>query len=143
MAIKFNSKLIEIEQIILRNYTNNNFCVDKLAEISELSTSYLRELFYKHHCICPQRYIENIRLEHAIKILLGDISLYEVSSFTGFCDERAFRNAFKKRFSFTPPAMKERLYENDSNIKYFKQSLIKQLWQNDKRPVIMTVDLCR
>lgn len=141
--MKSGKKLKEIEQIILKNYTNCNFCVDNLSEISELSTSYLRELFYKHLGICPQRYIENTRLEHAIKILSPKISLYKISLFAGFRDAKVFRRAMKRRLNMTPTALKEKVKENHSNNKYLMGSLIKQLWQNDKRPVIMSVDFGR
>ncbi len=129
--MKSGKKLKEIEQIILKNYTNCNFCVDNLTEISELSTSYLRELFYKHFCICPQRYIENIRLECAIVSLSTEISLYELSSHAGFCDAGALRRAIKRRFNITPTDLKEMLQKNNHNALDLKQSLIEELWNHN------------
>ncbi len=131
--MKYSTKLKEIEHIILRNYTKSDFCVDKLSEILGLSTSYLRELFYKHYSCCPQRYIENTRLEHAIKVLSADISLYELSSMAGFCDAGALRRSIKKRFNMMPSTLKEKLNVSHYNILHLKQSLIEGLWNQKPR----------
>ena len=76
-----NSKteLKDPENIIAKNYTDKEFCINNLAQFLAVSVSYLRDIFYKNYGSCPQQYLEKLRLEHILRIYSPDISLFELS----------------------------------------------------------------
>ena len=124
--------LHNLESIIASNYRDNEFCTTKLAEILDISCSYLREIWYRKYCICPQQYIEKVRLEYFIRIYSPDLPLYEMSESAGFIDVRSLRRAFKKHFKFTPSTLCELYKNNQTDLQLFMQGLIHRLWNNGK-----------
>ena len=91
-----NSKieLANPEDIIAKNYTDKEFCINNLAQFLAVSFSYLRDIFYKNYGSCPQQYLEKVRLEHILRIYSPELTLFEMSDNAGFIDVRTFRRAF-------------------------------------------------
>jgi len=125
-------ELENLENIISENFKDKDFCANKLAEILDISSSYLREIWYRKYCICPQQYIEKVRLEYVLRIYSPELTLFEISDNAGFIDVRSFRRAFKKHFKFTPSTLSELYKNNQSDLQPFMQGLIHMLWKNGK-----------
>ena len=76
--------------------------VSKLARISEISVMQLERHFKKLFQITPQQYIAKVRLEHALRLLLGEQTIGEIALECGFTDHSAFSRHFKKVVGLTP-----------------------------------------
>jgi len=121
-----------LENIIAENFRDKEFCSSKLSDILDISSSYLREICYRKYCICPQQYIEKVRLEYILRIYTPDLKLFVMSDSAGFIDVRSFRRAFKKHFKFNPSTLSELYRNNQSDLQPFMQGLIHMLWKNGK-----------
>ncbi len=94
----------EIEKACLymqRNFAEN-IALDKLCEISALSKATLIRAFAKTKGISPYRYLENIRLGEAKKLLEQGATPIEAAASTGFSDQAHFTNFFKDYIGLTP-----------------------------------------
>ena len=109
----------KIRNIILENYTDPNFHVQKLADMVNISTSYLRDIFYAEFKTCPQKVIESLRLKEALKLITtNNTHLYKVSELCGYSNARSFRKAFVNLFSITPSEFKKHYASQENKEKY-------------------------
>lgn len=94
----------EIEKACL--YMNENFSdritLEKLCKITALSRAALVRAFTKEKGITPYRYLENIRLNAAKRLLEQGASPVESAMKTGFSDQSHFTNFFKAYIGLTP-----------------------------------------
>lgn len=94
----------EIEKACL--YMNENLSdritLDKLCKITALSRASLVRAFAKEKGITPYRYLENIRLNAAKRLLEQGESPVEAALKTGFSDQSHFTNFFKAYIGLTP-----------------------------------------
>lgn len=94
----------EIEKACL--YINENFSdrvtLDKLCKITALSRAALVRAFAKEKGITPYRYLENIRLNAAKRLLEQGESPVDAALKTGFSDQSHFTNFFKAYIGLTP-----------------------------------------
>lgn len=80
-----------------------------LSRQARLSVSQLSALFRQHLKVSPQAYIEERRMEEAVRLLYSrSLSIKEVAARTGFCDPLYFSKRFKKHFGVCPAC-----YRND------------------------------
>lgn len=84
-----------------QNYMQN-ITLDELASLSKFSKSYLLRFFTKQIGVSPYRYLQNIRLNQAKKLLEKNIAPLEVAIATGFADQSHFTNYFKEFIGLTP-----------------------------------------
>lgn len=84
-----------------QNYMQN-ITLDELATLSKFSKSYLLRFFTKQIGVSPYRYLQNIRLNQAKKLLEKNIAPLEVAMATGFADQSHFTNYFKEFIGLTP-----------------------------------------
>jgi signal transduction histidine kinase/AraC-like DNA-binding protein/CheY-like chemotaxis protein len=97
---KFKDKL---EAIVAQHIGDNNFNVDRLAELLSLG----RTTVYNHTKsimgVSPNIYIQNERLRIAAKLLLeGEYTVSEISEKVGFSDSTYFYKCFKNKFGIAP-----------------------------------------
>ena len=94
----------EIEKACL--YMNENFSdritLDGLCKITALSRATLVREFAKEKGISPYRYLENVRLNAAKRLLEHGESPIETALKTGFSDQSHFTNFFKAYIGLTP-----------------------------------------
>ena len=99
--MKYNS---DVEKIC--GYINTHFAkritLDELCKISALSKSTLIRSFTKAKGITPYRYLENIRLAEAKKLLEGGELPIDAAIQTGFSDQSHFTNFFKEYIGLSP-----------------------------------------
>lgn len=86
-----------------RNYTSDEFSINKMVEKSYMSNTYFRKLFCARFGMTPARYLITKRLIHAEKLLLtGKYSIKEVAEMSGFCDVKYFSRVVKKEYGVSP-----------------------------------------
>lgn len=86
----------------LQDCYNENVSVHHLGTIAGLSPFHLSRIFSKYTGVPPHTYQTQIRLKKATDLLASGMSIAEVASETGFCDQSHFQRAFKKKFGITP-----------------------------------------
>ena len=87
---------------ILENF-HTNLTLSKTAEHLGLAPAYFSSLFQKELGIGFKEYLDNIRFEHALKLLIfTGMSVCEICGLAGFADYTNFARRFKKKYHCTP-----------------------------------------
>lgn len=85
------------------HYTENGLTVEMLAEITNMSDTYFRKLFYKEFGKTPNKYINSLKISYAIELLnSGYYSVEQIAEKSGFCDAKYFSKTFKFCTGFSP-----------------------------------------
>ncbi len=85
-----------------------HIAVEELANACNLSVSALERRFKKHLKKTPHQYINEVRLEHARRLVLEtQKSIGAIALETGFADHSHFTRAFVKHFKQTPSSMRQ------------------------------------
>ena len=77
-------------------------CLDQLCRCAGLSKSTLLRAFAKEKGVTPYRYLENIRIGRARRLLEQGVPLVEAAIQTGFSDQSHFTNCFGRLIGLTP-----------------------------------------
>lgn len=104
-----NEYEIEIKKVcdfIEENYSDK-VTLDMLCEISELSKSTLIRVFTKTMEITPYKYLENVRINKAKKLIENGIAPIEAAISTGFSDQSHFNKYFTRFIGITPGGYRE------------------------------------
>lgn len=103
---KSNSEIIRPAITYMHeNYTGDNISIEKLARLCGISETYFRSIFSKVKGISPLKYINNLKLSHAMELIAsGMYSISEAALLSGFHDEAYFSRTFKKATGRTPSA---------------------------------------
>ena len=125
---KVLSDLRVINNILCDCYSDPNFCVERMADKLEISTSYLREIICLNFEICPQKLIESFRLQKSLDLIEKDLKEYEIVIQIGYSNTRSFRRAFKKRFRILPSNYRKIIEYSKHNAHKIKKDLINMLW---------------
>lgn len=97
---KFKDKL---EAIVAQHIGDNNFNVDRLAELLCLGRTTVYNRTKSIMGVSPNIYIQNERLRIAAKLLLeGEYTISEISEKVGFSDSTYFYKCFKNKFGIAP-----------------------------------------
>lgn len=97
---KFKDKL---EAIVAQHIGDNNFNVDRLAELLSLGRTTVYNRTKSIMGVSPNIYIQNERLRIADKLLLeGEYTVSEISEKVGFSDSTYFYKCFKNKFGIAP-----------------------------------------
>lgn len=92
-----------INDIITRNFTNEEFTIDKLAEEMSISRSNLQRKLKGLSGMPPNDYIRLIRLKTAGELLRrGEYRINEVCYIVGFNNPSYFARCFQKQFGILP-----------------------------------------
>lgn len=97
-----------IERLLrITSYVKDNFkqeiTLNELAQIEFLSIHYLSKFIQKHLGMPFSKYVDTIRLDHAVKdIVFTDIPLTQIALDNGFASVKAFNRAFKEFYHQTP-----------------------------------------
>lgn len=95
---------LEIEDICtyMGEHFSERISIGDLFELTALSKATLIRSFTKEKWISPYRYLENIRLGAAKKLLEKGVSPVETAIETGFADQSHFTNFFRDYIGLTP-----------------------------------------
>lgn len=97
---KFKDKL---EAIVAQHIGDNNFNVDRLAELLCLGRTTVYNRTKSIMGVSPNIYIQNERLRIAAKFLLeGEYTVSEISEKVGFSDSTYFYKCFKNKYGIAP-----------------------------------------
>lgn len=85
--------------------------LEKLAEVADLSPSYLSKLFHKEVGLTVSAYITKKRIEAAENMLkFSDYSFIGISNYLCFSSESHFIQVFKKHTGYTPKVYREKFF---------------------------------
>ena len=106
-----------VNEIITRNFTNEEFTIDKLAEEMAISRSNLQRKLKGLTGMPPNDYIRLIRLKTAGELLReGEYRINEVCFIVGFNNPSYFARCFQKQFGILPKDyVKKGFTGSDSN----------------------------
>ncbi|MEL7221392.1 MAG: helix-turn-helix domain-containing protein, partial [Bacteroidota bacterium] len=96
--------LEEVEQYIIQNISSDLLSVNKLSKVFNMSESTLLRQLKRITGLTPNKYIQEIRLNHAKALLLAQTyrTISEVAHHVGYRNAQAFSRSFKLRFGKTP-----------------------------------------
>lgn len=93
---------------INENYKNTKMSMGDVCKNANISESTLRRKFRSHYGMSPKKYLIEIRLSKAVKLLVtGKKSVKETAFECGFDDEKYFSKMIKKRFNLSPSDFKK------------------------------------
>lgn len=96
------NKLSEIVDYIKDNYSEE-ITLERLGSTFGYSSTYISKMFQKYAGCGFKKYLENVRLEHAVKELdQTKDSLDIIAARNGFPDRKALSKAFQNLYNMTP-----------------------------------------
>ncbi len=82
---------------------NSDYSLDDYAQMCAMSKFHFIRVFESIVGVTPLAYRNNIRLQHAIDLLLDEkMTVQEVSNTTGFASASYFSSAFKQKYGLSP-----------------------------------------
>ena len=91
------------------HYTDEDFSIEKLADISGISRRYFEKLFYDEKGVTPRDYIIELKMSLARELLLNEkLSVTDVAAELGYADVYHFSKLFKQKNSCSPKEYKRR-----------------------------------
>ena len=95
-------------RIIDANYTSHDFSIERLCDTLHISHSHLCRLFKQAYSISAVRYLGDLRLAHACRLLKEtDLAVKAVAFSCGFSDELHFMKRFKAELGMTARAYRQ------------------------------------
>lgn len=102
-SLKDRDRFESIIEYINNNFTDPNISITKIADIFFYNKRYLSSLFTKRINVKFTDYLNNLRIQHAIKLIKDNsVSVSEIASKCGFSDPFYFTKVFKKFTDKTP-----------------------------------------
>lgn len=107
----------EIERacVFLQEHYTKRICLEQICKCASLSKSTLIRAFTKFKGITPYRYLENVRINEAKKLLEQGAAPIEAAMRTGFSDQSHFTNFFSSFTGLTPGSYREIFSKNRGN----------------------------
>lgn len=103
MNSKSYSKIAESINYLHSHYAENDFRIEKLYEISKISSRYYERLFYQRFGQTPKEYILKLKIDCAKELLLSEKTLIkDIALKLGYSDIYHFGKIFKKKTGYTP-----------------------------------------
>lgn len=97
------------------HFANPALTVSEIAEQCNVSEVYFRKIFKSIYGISPLRAINNLRIDHACKLLeSGYYRVSEVATMSGFEDTKYFSTCFKKHTQKTPYEYLKNTFDNQN-----------------------------
>ncbi|CZR96620.1 MULTISPECIES: AraC family ligand binding domain-containing protein [unclassified Clostridioides] len=117
--LQFNLEKTSIEIQAVCDYLEDNYAerilLDELSAIAGMNKYSLLRNFTKLKGITPYRYLENIRVNKAKRLLENGVEPIDAAIQTGFVDQSHFTNFFKNFIGLTPKQYQNIFTNNDKN----------------------------
>lgn len=97
----------------MERHRGERITLDRLREEAGLSKSALLRAFAREKGVTPYRYLENLRIGEAKKLLEQGVCPAEAALRTGFSDQSHFTNYFSRFIGLTPGAYREMFLEKE------------------------------
>jgi two-component system, response regulator YesN len=93
----------KMEDYIRLNY-HRQIMLQDVAEHADISPSYANYIYINAHGKTVHQYIEELRMEKAVQLLLEDkeLKVFEIAETAGYYNSSYFINVFRKMYSCTP-----------------------------------------
>ena len=105
---KIIGRVTRIAEYIDKNYQYKVTLEDIAAE-ENLSANYVSQFFTNYIGVTFQKYINNVRLEAAIRLLTDDsLTVSEVANYSGFADAKYMAHVFRRYFGCPPNEYRKR-----------------------------------
>lgn len=102
IAGMFTKSEVDFKEVIEANLFNN-FSIEELALLSNLSLSSFKRTFFKHYNSSPAKYIKQRKLKRAAKLLKGtELRVSDIAFDCGFTDLAHFSKSFQKAYQSSP-----------------------------------------
>lgn len=92
-----------------------HICLTQLCKYAALSKSTLLRAFTKSKGVTPYRYLENIRINEAKKLLGQGVSPLDTAMQTGFSDQSHFTNYFTRFIGLAPGVYRDIFFDKDKD----------------------------
>lgn len=86
----------------IREHYNEAIRLDDLTHIADLSIAQLERYCKRIFHLTPRQMIHKVRLEHASRLLLGELPITDVALQCGYTDHSAFSRQFKALTGISP-----------------------------------------
>ena len=97
------SDIVARARVYLAAHYMEQLSAEQIAEASRVSPSHLFRLFRKETGLTPYAYLTNVRMEHAMKMLLNtSYTVEEIADYCAFCSSANFIRAFRQSTGVTP-----------------------------------------
>ena len=97
------SDIVARAKVYMDRHYMEKLSAEQIAEASRVSPSHLFRVFRKETGLTPYGYLTNIRMEHAMKLLLNtSYTVEEISDYCAFCSSANFIRAFRQTTGVTP-----------------------------------------
>ena len=110
-----NDTLREIISYVNEHYTEK-LSLEEVADQVGFSREYFCRFFKKHMGITFLRYLNEVRISHAGRLLMNtDMSISEVMNKSGFSNQTIFNRLFKEIYGLTPRQARNNYAENTTS----------------------------
>ena len=101
-----DERILSAEKYLSAHFTEEN-CLHRAIQTCSLSQRRFNDLFKNHFDITPNRYITNLKIEYAKRLLKTKyLSVSQISEMCGFKEIYYFSKIFKKECGYTPSEYK-------------------------------------
>ena len=101
-------RLILAREYLERNYSNSALSVSDAAEAAGLSVRRLNDLFTRRFHTTPGRYLTDVRLRAAVKLLSESAGIADIAALTGYASASYFIRVFHREMGVSPAAYREK-----------------------------------
>lgn len=102
----------EAAQFLENNFVRSDFTVETLCSLLYVSHSALCKVFREEYGITPMKYLIQLRMTHASKLLSeSDISVKDIAKLSGYKDDVHFMKTFKKYHGITATEYRQLILE--------------------------------
>ncbi len=92
----------------IERHFREDISIEKLSEMANMSTRHFRRIFHDIYGTSPLKYINALRIQQAIKLLVStDLPITEISIQCGFSDANYFSTKFKEATGKSPMAFRK------------------------------------
>lgn len=105
---KIIGRITRIAEYIDKNY-QYKVTLENIAAEENLSANYVSQFFTKYIGVTFQKYLNNVRLEAALRLLTDDsLTVSEVANYSGFADAKYMAQVFRRYFGCPPNEYRKR-----------------------------------
>jgi len=109
MTNQEKKSIIHVKEYIEKHY-KEDLNLQILAAETHMNPYYFSAFFKKHTGENFKAYVNKVRMQHAIALLLGtNMKTYEIAEATGYKDPRTFTDVFCKIYQETPNSYRKRV----------------------------------